>query len=83
MAITTTFSASGSGDDDSKKFMANMSKTLGPGRVEQAINQAIQLCWMSLPEDRRNVTEVEKEIRRIMERSHANHREDASAFGCK
>jgi hypothetical protein len=36
---------------------------------------------MALPKERRNVEEVEQEIRRIVERALANLREDAASFG--
>src|SRR5882757_8457733 len=42
---------------------------------------AEQACWMALPKERRNVEEVAKEIRRIVERALANFREDAASFG--
>jgi len=32
------------------------------------IDQAVQACWLALPKDHRNVTEVEKKIRRIIKR---------------
>lgn len=49
--------------------------------VDQQIRAAIQTCWMALPEGRRNVDEVEKEIRRIADRALRDLREDVSAFG--
>jgi hypothetical protein len=36
---------------------------------------------MSLPPERQNVDEVEKEIRRIVERAIRNLREDSDSFG--
>ena len=53
----------------------------GPHQVEQQIRQAIQMCWMALPSDRKNVDEVEKQIRRIVDRALRNLREDSDAFG--
>jgi hypothetical protein len=58
-------------------------KMLGPQQVDEQIRQAIHFCWMSLPADRKNVAEVEKEVRRIMERALKNLRDDADAFGFK
>lgn len=52
----------------------------GPGQVDQHISQAIQVCWMMMPEDRRTVEEVEKQMRRIFERAIKNMREDGEAF---
>ncbi len=70
------------GDDDNKRNpMEEMSEMFGPGHVDSAIRQAIQACWMALPKDRRNVAEVEKEIRRLVERALSNLEEDAKSFG--
>ncbi|MBL7139606.1 MAG: hypothetical protein ISS74_01720 [Planctomycetes bacterium] len=52
-----------------------------PEHADQQIRQAIQFCWMALPEDRRSVDEVEKQIRRLVDRALRDLREDADAFG--
>lgn len=67
-----------SGDDE--QAMKRMRDVLGPGHIDQSIRQAIQFCWMSLPPDRRAVDDLEKEVRRIVERALSNLREDAKAF---
>jgi hypothetical protein len=54
---------------------------LGPGQVDQMFRQAIQLCWMALPEDRRTLDELERQIRRMMDRAFKDMREDADQFG--
>lgn len=48
--------------------------------VENGIRNAVLVCWMSLPKERQSVDEVEKEIRRIVDRALKNFREDASSF---
>jgi hypothetical protein len=53
---------------------------ISPQQVDQQIRQAIQFCWMMLPPDRKNVAEVEKEIRRIVDRALRDLREDSSGF---
>jgi hypothetical protein len=63
--------------------MSDMADFFRPGQVDQTIRQAIQLCWMALPKDRRTVEEVEKQVRRILERALENFREDNEAFGGK
>lgn len=50
-------------------------------QIDQMVRQAISTCWMILPAERQNVDEVEKEIRRIVDRALLNLREDASSFG--
>jgi hypothetical protein len=56
---------------------------LGPQAVDQMIRQALSTCWVLLPENRRNVTTVEQEIRRIVDRAIVNFKEDSEAFGGK
>lgn len=81
MAMVHHAAAAWGGDDDDKgNPMEQISQMFGPGHVDQAIRGAIQACWMALPKERRNVDEVEKEIRRIVERALANLREDGAAF---
>ncbi len=53
----------------------------GPGAVDQAIRSAIQICWMGLPKEKKNIDEVEQQIRRLVDRALKNAREDASEFG--
>lgn len=66
--------SSGGGADKMRQWM-------GPGQVDQSIRHAIHFCWMSLPEDKRTVEEVEHQIRRLVDRALENLREDAAAFG--
>lgn len=49
--------------------------------IDGSIRQAINMCWTALPKERRNADEVEKEIRRIVERAIRDLREDSAAFG--
>ncbi len=67
-----------SDDPDSGDKMRQM---FGPGQVDTQIRQAIHLCWMMLPEDKKTVDELEKQFRRIIERALNDLREDAEAFG--
>ena len=54
---------------------------LGPDAVDQQIKQAISMCWMMLPDEKKSVAAVESEIRRIVDRALANLREDSRSFG--
>ncbi len=54
---------------------------LGPAQVDCFIRQALQFCWMALPQDRKNVEELECQFRRIVERALSDFREDNTAFG--
>jgi hypothetical protein len=53
----------------------------GLQQVDQQIGQAISMCWMMLPKDKKNPDAVAAEMRRIVERALANLKEDAKAFG--
>jgi BMFP domain-containing protein YqiC len=53
-------------DSEAAKRMRSM---FGPQQVDQQIRHAIQFCWMALPPEQQNVDEVEKHIRRILERA--------------
>ncbi|MBU0640964.1 MAG: hypothetical protein KKB50_19040 [Planctomycetes bacterium] len=67
-----------SDDPDTAKKMQAM---FGPQQVDQEIRQAIALCWMMMPEDKKNPEAVAAEIRRIVDRALANLKEDAGTFG--
>jgi len=67
------------GDPDAiAKTMRSMH---GPQAVDQALRQAVSICWMMLPDDKKNVSAVEHEIRRLIDRIIADLHEDAEAFG--
>ncbi len=53
----------------------------GPGQLDWQVRQAIQFCWMMLPEDSKTVDELEKQFRRIVDRAIKDLRDDADAFG--
>jgi hypothetical protein len=61
--------------------MSRMRAMFGPNAVDGAIRQAIQMCWMCLPKENRNIEEVERQLRRILDRAIANAKDDRAAFG--
>jgi hypothetical protein len=66
--------------EDSREGFNNMMAMLGPGQIDQAIRQAIQTCWMMLPDDKKTMDELESKIRHVFERAIANFREDFETF---
>jgi hypothetical protein len=68
----------GSDDPDTS---GKMTEFMGPGQVDRTIRQAIQFCWMSLPKAQRTPDEVERQVRRIVERAIKDFRDDSQAFG--
>ena len=81
VVTTVTREDDDDGDDTCQNPMERMAEMFGPGHVDQSVRMAVQACWMALPKERRNVDEVEKELRRPTERALANLREDIAAFG--
>jgi hypothetical protein len=65
---------------DDAKSRDRIKAFMGPGQVDQQIRQAIQFAWMILPDERKNVAEVERVIRQVVDRALKNFREDADAF---
>lgn len=69
------------GGEGDQKTMAEMMRSIhGPAAVDDAVRRAVQTCWMMLPEERRTVDEVEREIRRVTERALESFRDDAKSF---
>ena len=68
-------------DPDDADAARRLQGMFGPQQVDQEIRQAIQVCWMALPPERQNVDEVEREIRRLVDRALRDLREDAERFG--
>ena len=71
---------SGEGGEEAADKMAEM---FGPGQIDQMIRQEIHFCWMALPKDRKNADELEKQIRRIVDRALKDFREDQEQFSRK
>ncbi len=51
-----------------------------PGRVDQAVRTAIHKCWHALPPERQSLDQVERHIRRLVDRAFRDLREDAELF---
>ena len=70
----------GSDDESFEKNFDKMREMFGPAQIDQQIRQAIHFCWMSLPKDKRNVDELERQIRRFVDRAFRDIREDFDEF---
>lgn len=53
-----------------------MAEALGPGAIDRQLREAIAFCWMALPPKRKTIDEVEKEMRRLLDRAFRDMRED-------
>jgi hypothetical protein len=78
MAAFVTSCGSGEGGEDAAEKMADF---FGPGQIDQFIRQGVQFCWQALPKKRRNLDELDRQVRRIVERALKDFREDLSEFG--
>ena len=67
-------------NDSNEPDMSRMMAMFGPGQVDSSIRQAIQMCWMMLPADKKTPYELEATIRRIVDRAIENFREDSKTF---
>jgi hypothetical protein len=65
---------------DDENAAKKLREFLTPSQIDHQIRQAIQLCWMALPKEKRNVDEVERQIRRIVDRALRDVREDFDKF---
>jgi hypothetical protein len=68
-------------DETDRPDGGEMGRFFGPTQVDHTIRQAVQFCWMALPPDQRSIDEVERQIRRIVDRALRDLREDGEAFG--
>ena len=68
------------GPSDEEAF-DKMRDFFNPSQVDHSVRQALQMCWMMLPKDKRNAGELERQFRRIVDRALRDMREDDQAFG--
>jgi hypothetical protein len=54
---------------------------MGPGHVDVQIRQAIQFLWTIMPRDKKNLEDVEREFRRLVDRALRDLRDDNAIFG--
>lgn len=76
MAFSEFNEFNSSEENDPEKLKA----LLGPGAIEHGLRQSIQACWMFLPADKRSVDEVERQVRRLIDRIFKNLRDDEQSF---
>jgi hypothetical protein len=68
-------------NSDDPESINNIRAMFGPGQIDIHVRQAIQMCWMMLPEGSKSVDELEKQFRRIVDRAISDLREDSDSFG--
>lgn len=70
-------------DPDDEESFDKMRDLFSPAQVDQSVRQALMFCWMMLPDDKRNIDELEQQFRHIVDRALQNLHEDGQAFGSK
>jgi hypothetical protein len=68
-------------ESDNRDAGERIADVFGPSHIDHMIRQAVQHCWMSLPKERRTAEEMERQIRRLVDRALKDFREDRQAFG--
>ena len=71
----------GMSDPNDPKSLDHLREFFSPQHVDQQLRQAIQICWMMLPKERKSIDELELQVRRILDRALKDLREDSDAFG--
>jgi hypothetical protein len=69
-----------SADQEGHRDAGEFFRSLGPQHIDTSIRQTIEFCWMMMPEATRNADELERQIRRIVDRALKDFREDQAAF---
>jgi hypothetical protein len=67
-------------DPNDEAGAKKMQEIFGPMQIDHFIRQAIQFCWMGLPSEKKSVEEVDRQIRRLVDRALRDLREDFDAF---
>lgn len=67
-------------DANGEESLDQMHDMFGPSQVDLQIRQAIQCCWIGLAKDKRNVDELERQIRRLVDRALRDVHEDFDEF---
>ncbi len=53
----------------------------GPGQIDSQVRSLISMCWMTLPEEKKTVDDLERIFRHIVDRAFRDLREDRTIFG--
>jgi hypothetical protein len=67
-------------NEDDEERAKKMREFMSPNQVDQQIRQAIQFLWMILPKKDRNVDEIERHVRRLVDRALRDLRDDFDNF---
>ena len=58
----------------------NWSQFLGPNDIDVMIRNALKMCWMILPAERRSFAEVDRLFRQMVDRAIRDFGDDAKTF---
>ena len=68
-------------DDDDPAAGDKVRRMLGPGAADNHLRQAVQFCWMCLPEGSRTLEGLERDVRRRIDRIFREMHEDEAQGG--
>ena len=53
----------------------------GPGQIDSQLRNLINMCWMTLPAEKKTIDELERIFKHIVDRAFRDLREDRVIFG--
>lgn len=65
-------------DEEGEERFRNM---FGPGQIDSQVRSLINMCWMTLPSEKKTIDELERIFRHIVDRAFRDLREDRDIFG--
>jgi hypothetical protein len=61
---------------DDSESLERTREFMGPGEVDDMVRQAVQTAWTALAKEKRTLAEVERVVRRLVDRAFEDFRED-------
>ena len=77
--MSTHIQSATPGDDDEDPE-EQMRRMITPEMIDHQVRAAVKACRASLPKDRRNPDEVQRQMRRLLDRAIRAMREDEEAW---
>lgn len=59
---------------------ADMFEAMGPGAADKAFRDAIQLCWMAMPKEKKSLSELKTLVEKLLDRVFRDLNEDEKYF---
>ncbi len=59
---------------------ADIFEAMGPGAADKALRDAIQLCWMAMPKEKKSLPELKTLVEKLLDRVFRDLNEDEQYF---